>query len=234
MSYGWQESQIISQIRVAVDGGLVFRAAGDVGQRALESRACQSQRVRSSERGNGADSSGLAFVVGKARVAPRLRAVNAGPISAQVNSRTVTLYVSVPRSTLPSPAEIRFACPVRVCRCSCLGREDVDAVLVRLVREVHRRGDMLPPAFAAAVMQEDHGGALKGSANLALVGTELRDGLAFQSSGSLVSKLLSFRGPGAARELDGERADPPAAPELTTVSPSLGWTACTAPRGRFR
>ena len=37
------------------------------------------------------------------------------------------------------------------------------------------------------------------------------------------------RGPGTAREPDGERADPAAAPEMTKVSPCLGWTACTAP-----
>jgi hypothetical protein len=41
-----------------------------------------------------------------------------------------------------------------------------------------------------------------------------------------LARQADDRGPGTARELGGNRADPPpAAPEMTTVSPSLGWTA---------
>src|SRR5207237_4919814 len=66
--------------------------------------------------------------------------------------------------------------PVWVGGRSALGCEDVDDVRVGLVPEVHHRGDPFPAAFAAAVMQQDHRGALEVPANPALVGSELRDG----------------------------------------------------------
>src|SRR6266851_3493446 len=97
--------------------------------------------------------------------------------SAPVNSRTVTWYVSVPRSALPSPAAVRLRYQSGVGGCSCLGGEDVDDVRLGVVREVHHRGDVLPPACAAAVMHQDQRGALEVPADPALVRPELRDGL---------------------------------------------------------
>jgi hypothetical protein len=67
--------------------------------------------------------------------------------------------------------------PVRVGGCSALGGEHIDAVRLGVVGEVHRRGDVLPPACAAAVMHQDHGSALEDPADPALVGSELRDGV---------------------------------------------------------
>src|SRR6266498_246172 len=96
--------------------------------------------------------------------------------SAPFNSRTVTLYVSVPRSTLPSPGGGEIVVPGWVGGRSALGCEDVDDVRVGLVPEVHHRCDPFPAAFAAAVMPQDHRGALEVRANPALVGSELRDG----------------------------------------------------------
>ena len=49
----------------------------------------------------------LALVLGKTGVAPGLLSVDAIAFIA-VTSRAVTLYVSVPRSTLPSPAAVRL------------------------------------------------------------------------------------------------------------------------------
>ena len=67
--------------------------------------------------------------------------------------------------------------PLGVGWCSALGCEDVDDVRLGFVREVLRRVDVLPPAPAAAVVHQDHRSALEDPANLALVGSELRDGL---------------------------------------------------------
>ena len=56
---------------------------------------------------NGADSSSLACVLGETWVAPCLFGVDAVAFSAD-QFRTVTLYVSVPRSTLLLPAAVKL------------------------------------------------------------------------------------------------------------------------------
>src|SRR5260221_3422088 len=117
--------------------------------------------------------------------------------SAPASSRTVTLYVSVPRSTLPSPAAFKLV-PVRAGGCSGLGGEDVDDVRLGVVREVHHRGDVLPPAFAAALMHQDYRSALEDPANPALVRSELRDGLRVPVERLAHVELLSFTIPGDA------------------------------------
>src|SRR6266851_1200946 len=83
--------------------------------------------------------------------------------------------------------------PVRIGGYPALRCEDVDAVRLGVVREVHRRGEVLPPAFAAAVMQQDHRSALEDPANPALVRSELRDGLRVPVAHL---ELLSFTIPG--------------------------------------
>src|SRR6185437_8897323 len=97
--------------------------------------------------------------------------------------------------------------PVRVGGCSTLGCEDVDDVRLGLVREVHHRADVLPPAFAAAVMHQDHRCALEVSANPALVRSELRDGLCVPVEYVAHVGLLSFVIPGvwAVRVMTGEQ-----------------------------
>ena len=64
-------------------------------------------RPRKFEHRNGADSSSSACVLGKAWVAPGLLGVDAVAFSAG-QFRTVTLYVSVRRSTLPLPAAVKL------------------------------------------------------------------------------------------------------------------------------
>src|SRR6266851_3869381 len=118
--------------------------------------------------------------------------------SAPVNSRTVTWYVSVPRSALPSPAAVRLRYQSGVGGCSCLGGEDVDDVRLGVVREVHHRGDVRPPACAAAVMHQDQRGALEVPADPALVRPELRDGLRVPVERLAHVELLSFTVPGYA------------------------------------
>src|SRR6185437_11811366 len=76
--------------------------------------------------------------------------------------------------------------------CSSFGGEDVDDVRVGVVREVHHRGDVLPPAFAAAVMDQDQRRALEDPAHLALIGPELRDSRRVPVERLAHVELLSF------------------------------------------
>src|SRR6266571_3398544 len=127
------------------------------------------------EHGNGADSSSLACVLGKARVAPRLLGVDAVAFSAgQFADGHVVRLGSAFDAAVTGGGQV--VVPVRVGGRSALGCEDVDDVRVGLVPEVHHWGYPFLAAFAAAVMQQDHRGALEVPANPALVGSELRDG----------------------------------------------------------
>src|SRR5437667_8404948 len=128
------------------------------------------------EHGNGADSSGLACVLGKAWVAPRLLGVDAVAFRAgQFADGHLVCLGSAFDAAVTGGGQV--VVPVRVGGCAALGCEDVDNVRFGVVREVHRRGDVLPPAFAAAVMHEDQRGAVEDPAYPALVPSELRDGL---------------------------------------------------------
>src|SRR5580658_10015546 len=126
------------------------------------------------EHGNGADSGGLAFVLGEARVTPRLLGVDAVAFGAGqfADGHLVCLGTAFDAAVAGGG---QVAVPVRVGGCSCLGCEDVDGVRVGVVREVHHRVDVLPPAFAAAVMDQDQRGALEVPAYPAFVRPELRD-----------------------------------------------------------
>src|SRR5260221_12536891 len=147
------------------------------------------------EHRNGADSSGLAFVPGEAWVAPRLLGVGAVAFSAgQFADGHLVGLGSAFDTAVTGGGQV--VVPVRVGGCSCLGCEDVDAVRLGVVREVHHRGDVLPPAFAAAVMHQDHRSALKGPANPALVRSELPDGLRVPVERLAHLELLSFTVPG--------------------------------------
>src|SRR6266508_522033 len=127
------------------------------------------------EHRNDADSGSLAFVLGKAWVAPRLLGVDAVAVSAgHFADGHVVCLGSAFDSAVTGGGQV--AVPVRVGGYSALGCEDVDDVRLGVVREVHRRCDVLSPAIAAAVMQQDHRSALEGSTNPALVRSELRDG----------------------------------------------------------
>src|SRR5580700_1005202 len=145
------------------------------------------------EHRNGADPGSLAFVLGKARVAPRLFGVNAVVFSAGqfADGYLVCLGSALDGGVL---AGGQVAVPVRMGGCSSLGCEDVDDVRLGVVGEVHHRGDVLPPAFAAAVMHQDQRSALEGSANPALVRPELRDGLRVPVECVAHVQLLPFRG----------------------------------------
>src|ERR1700730_9317277 len=103
------------------------------------------------EHRNGADSISLACVLGKARVAPRLLGVDAVAFS---TGQFADGYLICPGSAFDTAVAGggQVVVPVRVGGCSSLGCEDVDDVRLGLVREVHHRGDVLPPAFAATVM----------------------------------------------------------------------------------
>src|SRR3989442_2495768 len=128
------------------------------------------------EHRNGADSSSLACVLGKAWVAPRLLGVDAVAFSAgQFADGHLVCLGSAFDTAVTGGGQV--VVPVRVGGYSALGCEDVDGVRLGVVREVHQRGDVLPPALAATVMQQDHRSALEIPANPALVRSELRDGL---------------------------------------------------------
>src|SRR5882672_551947 len=124
-------------------------------------------RPRKFEHRNGADSSGLACVLGKARVAPRLLGVDTVAFSTGqfADGHLICLGSAFDTATTGGG---QVVVPVGVGGCSCLGCEDVDDVRLGVVREVHHRVDVLPPAFAAAVMHQDDRSALKGPANPAL------------------------------------------------------------------
>src|SRR3981081_313827 len=154
-------------------------------------------RPRKFEHRNGADSSGLACVLGKARVAPRLLGVDAVAFGAgQFADGHLVCVGSAFDTAVTGGGQV--VVPVRVGGCSALGCEDVDDVRVGVVREVLRRVDVLPHALAAAVVPQDHRSALEDSANLALVGSELRDGLRVPVERVAHVELLSFTIPGYA------------------------------------
>src|SRR5271166_490503 len=98
--------------------------------------------------------------LGEAWVAPRLLGVDAIAFSAgQFADGHLVCRGSAFDTVITGGGQV--VVPVRVGGCSGLGCEDVDDVRFGVVREVHRRGDVLPPAFAAAVMQQDHRSALE-------------------------------------------------------------------------
>src|SRR6516164_2910448 len=120
------------------------------------------------EHGNGADSGSLAFVLGEARVAPRLLGVDAVAFSAgQFADGHLVCLGSAFDTAVTGGGQVVI--PVRVGGCSGLGGEDVDDVRVGVVREVHDRGNVLPPGCAAAVVHQDQRGTLEVPANPALV-----------------------------------------------------------------
>src|SRR6266704_4318908 len=126
------------------------------------------------EHRNGADSSSLACVLGEAWVAPRLLGVDAVAFSAgQFADGHLVCLGSAFDTAVTGGGQV--AVPVRVGGCSSLGGEDIDDVRLGVVREVHHRGDVFSPAFAAAVMHQDYRSALEGPANPALIRSELRD-----------------------------------------------------------
>src|SRR5690242_12874296 len=143
------------------------------------------------EYGDGADSGGLACVLGKAWVAARLLGVDAVAFSAgQFADGYLVCLGSAFDAAVTGGGQV--VVPVRVAGCSALGGEDVDDVRFGVVWEVHRRGDVLPPAFAAAVMHEDQRSALEDAADPALVRSELRDGLGVPVERAAHAGLLSF------------------------------------------
>src|SRR5215213_7321431 len=152
-------------------------------------------RPRKFEHRNGADSSSSACVLGKAWVAPRLLGVDAVAFSAdQFADGHLVCLGSAFDTAVTGGGQV--VVPVRVGGCSTLGCEDVDAVRLGVVREVHRRGDVLPSAFSAAVMHQDHRSALEVPADPALVRSELRDGLRVPVERVAHVELLSFTIPG--------------------------------------
>src|SRR5690349_13777699 len=143
------------------------------------------------EHRNGAESSSLACVLGKAWVAPRLLGVDAVAFSAgQFADGYLVCLGSAFDAAVTGGGQV--VVPVRVAGCSALGGEDVDDVRLGVVREVHRRGNVLPPAFAAAVMHQDDRSALEDPADPALVRSELRDGLGVPVEWLAHVELLSF------------------------------------------
>src|SRR5246127_5069675 len=149
------------------------------------------------EHRNGADSSSLACVLGKARVASRLLGVDAVAFSAgQFADGHLVCLGSAFDTAVTSGGQV--VVPVRVGGCPGLGGEDVDNVRLGVVREVHHRGDVLPPAVAAAMMRQDQRGALEGPANSALVRAELGDSLRIPVERVAHVGLLSLTIPGCA------------------------------------
>src|SRR5258707_2339662 len=149
------------------------------------------------EHRNGADSSSLACVPGKAWVAPRLLGVDAVAFGAgQFADGDLVCLGSAFDSAVTGGGQV--AVPVGAGGCSSLGCEDVDDVRLGVVREVHHRVDVLPPAFAAAVMHQDQRSALEVPANPALVRPELRDGLRVPVERLAHVELLAFTIPGYA------------------------------------
>src|SRR5256885_13264447 len=142
------------------------------------------------EHGNGADSSSLACVLGKAWVAPRLLGVDAVAFSAGhfADGHLVRLGSAFDTAVTGGG---QVVVPVRVGGCPTPGCEDVDDVRLGVVREVHHRGDVLAPTRAATVVQQDQRSALERPANPALVRSELRDRLRVPVAHL---ELLSLRG----------------------------------------
>src|SRR6266511_3482543 len=149
------------------------------------------------EHRNGADSSSLACVLGKAWVAPRLLSVDPVAFSAgQFADGHLVCLGSAFDTAVTGGGQV--VVPVRVGGCSTLGCEDVDDVRLGVVREIHRRVDVLPPALAAAVMHQDHRSALEVPADPALVRSELRDGRRVPVERLAHVELPSFTIPGYA------------------------------------
>src|SRR6516162_3822698 len=147
------------------------------------------------EHRNGADSSSLACVPGKAWVALRLLGVDAVSFSAgQFADGHLVCLGSAFDTAVTGGGQV--VVPVRVGGCSSLSCEDVDDVRLGVVREVHHRGDVLLAAFAAAVMRQDQRSALEDPANPALIRPELRDGLRVPVERFAHVELLSFTIPG--------------------------------------
>src|ERR1700730_15525826 len=151
-------------------------------------------RPRKFEHRNGADSGGLARILGKAWKAPRLLGVDAVAFTAgQFADGHLVGRGSAFDTAVTGGGQV--VVPVGVAGCSSLGREDVDDVLVGVVRKEHRRVDVLVPAFAAPVMHQDHRSALEVPANPALIRSELRDGLRVPVERFAHVALLSFTVP---------------------------------------
>src|SRR2546425_5450278 len=174
------------------------------------------------EHRNGADSSSLSCVLGKAWVAPRLLGVDAVAFSAgQFADGHLVCHGSAFDTAVTGGGQV--VVPVRVGGRSALGCEDVDDVRLGVVREVLRRVDVLPPALAAAVVHQDHRSALEDPANLALVGSELRDGLRVPVERVAHVELLSFTIPGyALGPGDGRPGGRPGDRVLDLVLPGSG------------
>src|SRR5947199_10878037 len=99
------------------------------------------------EHRNGADSSSLACVLGKAWVAPRLLGVDAIAFSAgQFADGHLVCLGSAFDTAVTRGGQV--VVPVRVGGCSALGCEAVDDVRAGVVREWLRGGDVFPPVFA--------------------------------------------------------------------------------------
>src|ERR1022692_2573821 len=159
--------------------------------------SCLGLRRRKFEHGNDADSSGLACVLGKARVAPRLLGVDAVAFSTgQFADGHLVCLGSAFGTAVTGGGQV--VVPVGAGGGPCLGCEDGDDVRLGVVREVHHRVDVLPPALAAAVMHQDQRSALEVPANPALVRSELRDGLRVPVERVAHVELLSFTVPGYA------------------------------------
>ena len=96
---------------------------------------------------NGADSSGLACVLGKSWVAPRLLGVDAVAFATgQLADAHRVCLGSAFDTALAGGGQV--AVPVRVGGSPCLGREDIDDVRRAVVRENCIRTAVLPdPAF---------------------------------------------------------------------------------------
>jgi hypothetical protein len=153
------------------------------------------------EHRNGADSSSLAFVIGKAWVAPRLLGVDAVAFSAgQFADGYLVCLGSAFDIGVTRGGQV--VVPGRVGGCSTPGCEDVDDVRLGVVPGGTSSVDVLPPALAAAVMHQDQRSALEGPANPALVRPELRDGLRVPVERLAHVELLSFTIPGYALAWD--------------------------------
>src|SRR5262245_33923864 len=149
------------------------------------------------EHRNGADFGSLACVLGKAWVAPRLLGVDALAFGAgQFADGHLVCLGSAFDTGLPAAGQVVF--PFGAEGSSPRGGEDVADVRGGVVREVHHRGDVLPPAFAAAVVRQDYRGAFEDPANPALVRSELRDGLRVPIERFAHVELLSVAIPGYA------------------------------------
>src|SRR5690349_23513290 len=101
------------------------------------------------EHRNGAESSSLACVLGKAWVAPGLLGVDAVAFGAgQFADGHLVCLGSAFDTAVTRGGQVVI--PVRVGGCPAFGGEDVDDVGVSVVGKVHHRGVMLPPASSAA------------------------------------------------------------------------------------